>query len=63
MNRLLPLPRPTKEEIEQLLPFEQLPLSSVHLIKTEAQARRALANIRRAKYVGFDTETKPVWVP
>ena len=61
MNRPLPLVRPTKEEIEQLQPFEQLPLSRVHLVKTKAQVQRALAAIRAAKYVGFDTETKPVW--
>jgi len=62
MDRPPPLPRPTPEQIAALPPYPALPLSRIHLLKTEAQLAFAASELRAAGHVGFDTESKPVFV-
>jgi ribonuclease D len=57
-----PLVRPTKEEIAALPLFEGLPLSRIHLLRTAEQLAFAEQELRAAGQVGFDTESKPVFV-
>ena len=44
-----------------LPPYEGLPLDNILLIRTEAEAARALAALSAADVVGFDTESKPTF--
>ena len=53
--------RPTREQIAALPPFERLPLERLVVIATQAQADAALHAMRRARFVGFDTESKPTF--
>lgn len=53
--------RPTPEEIDALPPFDALPLDRIALLETPAQLAEALAAIRAAGVVGFDTESKPTF--
>lgn len=62
MQKPPPLPRPTPEQIAALPPYEALPASRIHLLKTDAQFEFAAAALREAGHVGFDTESKPVFV-
>lgn len=61
MECLDPPQRPTKEEIAQLPLYEQLPLSRIHVVKSAGQIESAIRKIRKARFVGFDTETKPTF--
>ncbi|MFN3303627.1 MAG: 3'-5' exonuclease [Roseateles sp.] len=61
MRKPAPLPRPTPEQIAALPPFEVLPPSRIHLLKTADQLAFAEAALRDAVHVGFDTESKPVF--
>lgn len=56
-----PLPRPSKEEIAALPPFEGLQLSHIHVLKSQTQIEFATRTLREARFVGFDTESKPVF--
>lgn len=59
-NTTLPQ-RLTREEIAQLPPFAGLTLERIHLLKTPAQFEAARAEILRAGFIGFDTESKPTF--
>lgn len=43
-------------------PYVALPVSRIHVLKTSAQFESAEAALRAAGHVGFDTESKPVFV-
>lgn len=53
---------PTKAEIALLKPFIGLPLECIHIPATNAQFASATAEIKAARIVGFDTESKPTFV-
>lgn len=52
---------PTKEAIALLDPFERLDLDRIELVRTAAQAERALAALACSAAWGFDTESKPTF--
>jgi ribonuclease D len=53
--------RPTKEEIALLPPFQGLPLERIELLETAEQMAAAESKIRKERFVGFDTESKPIF--
>lgn len=55
------LDRPEKDAIRLLPPFQGLQLQSVILLQNLDQVRAAEDEIGRARQVGFDTESKPVF--
>jgi hypothetical protein len=57
-----PLQRPSREEIALMPEFVGLPLERIHLVRDEAQAARAWDVLAGAGHVGFDTESRPVFV-
>ena len=63
MERPPPLPRPSKEDIELLPSYEQLAPDRIHLIRGDKQADFVLQCLADAGFVGFDTETKPIFTP
>lgn len=62
MQRPPPLARPTSEQIAALPPYPALPPQRIHLLQTPAQLADAERALREAGHVGFDTESKPVFV-
>ncbi len=60
--RVAPLQRPSREAIALMPEFVGLPLERIHLVRDEAQAARAQEALVRAGHVGFDTESRPVFV-
>lgn len=62
MNRPPRLERPTPEQIAALPAYPALPLSHVHVLRSAEQFEFAERELRRAVHVGFDTESKPVFV-
>ena len=56
------LARPTSEQIAALPPFPALPPHCIHLLKSPEQLAQAEQALRAAVHVGFDTESKPVFV-
>jgi len=62
MPKPAPLQRPTPEQIAALPAYEALPGSRIHVLKTPEQLAFAEAALREAGHVGFDTESKPVFV-
>ncbi|MFG6487817.1 3'-5' exonuclease [Roseateles sp. BYS78W] len=62
MPKPTPLQRPTPEQIAALPAYEALPASRIHVLKTPEQLEFAEAALRQARHVGFDTESKPVFV-
>ncbi len=54
-------PTPSKEEIDQLEPFERLDLDRIRLVTTAAQAEQACAELAAQAHLGFDTESKPTF--
>lgn len=62
MDRPQPLERPTREQIAALPAYQALPPSHIHVLRTAAQLEFAERELRRAGHVGFDTESKPVFV-
>jgi ribonuclease D len=62
MQRPPPLARPTSEQIAALPPYPALPPHCIHLLRTPDQLAAAEAALRDAVHVGFDTESKPVFV-
>lgn len=61
-KRVAPLQRPTREAIAQMPEFAGLPLERIHLVRDEAGATHARRALEQAGHVGFDTESKPVFV-
>jgi hypothetical protein len=53
--------RPTPEQIAAMPVFEALPLERITLVETPAQCEAALRALERARFVGFDTESKPTF--
>jgi len=53
--------RPTREQIAALPPFDPLPLERIVVVETAEQADAALRAMTRARFVGFDTESKPTF--
>lgn len=51
--------RPSKEQIRLLPPFDALPLQSIHVLRTPEDFATALQALRRERFIGFDTESKP----
>lgn len=62
MPKPAPLQRPTPEQIAALPAYEALPAGRIHVLKTPEQIAFAEAALREARHVGFDTESKPVFV-
>jgi ribonuclease D len=57
-----PVPhRPSSAEIAQLPPFAGLTLDRIELVQTDDQVAAAARALSGARFVGFDTETKPVF--
>lgn len=54
--------RPSAEQIAALPAFPVLPPSRIHLLRTAEQMASAERALRAAGHVGFDTESKPVFV-
>ncbi|RZJ02726.1 MAG: 3'-5' exonuclease domain-containing protein 2, partial [Rubrivivax sp.] len=54
--------RPTPEQIAVLPPYAALPAGRIHVLRTSDQLAFAEAALRDAGHVGFDTESKPVFV-
>jgi len=55
-------PHPTTEERQALPPFTGLPLEALKLLTEPAALAQAIGRMQAAKYVGFDTESKPSFV-
>ena len=55
------LKAPSKEESALLPPFAELPEQAIHLPQTEAQFHAAHEALKRAEFLGFDTESKPLF--
>lgn len=53
---------PTKPEITLMEPFVGLTLDHIHVPKTNEEFASAVAKIKAAGIVGFDTESKPTFV-
>lgn len=62
MQRPPPRARPTSDDIAALPPYPALPPHCIHLLRTPDQLAAAEAALREAVHVGFDTESKPVFV-
>lgn len=62
MQRPPPLARPTSEQIAALPLYPALPPQRIQLLRTPEQLAAAEAALREAVHVGFDTESKPVFV-
>ena len=62
MQRPPPLVRPTSEQIAALPLYPALPPQRIQLLRTPDQLAAAEAALREAVHVGFDTESKPVFV-
>ena len=52
---------PTKEEIAQLPLFAGLTLDQIHQPVTEAELEAAQSDLLGSDYIGFDTESRPVF--
>ncbi len=52
---------PNRTQIKLLEPFESLPLSCIFVPTTTKQFASVVTEIKAAKVVGFDTESKPVF--
>ncbi|KQW44762.1 MULTISPECIES: 3'-5' exonuclease [unclassified Roseateles] len=54
--------RPTSEQIAVLPPYRALTPDRIHVLCDAAQCEFAEGELRRAGHVGFDTESKPMFV-
>jgi len=54
--------RPTSEQIAALPLYPALPLDRIHVLRDAAQCEFAERELRLAGQVGFDTESKPMFV-
>lgn len=55
------LSAPDKTLIAAMPPFALLPLTAIELVQTAAQIETAMAALKAAACVGFDTESKPTF--
>jgi len=53
--------RPTREQIAALPPFDPLPIGRIVLVDSTGLAEAALRAMRQARFVGFDTESRPTF--
>lgn len=53
------LARPTKDDIARMPQFDGLPPDHIHVVKKPPQIEFAIRALSEARFVGFDTETKP----
>jgi len=53
--------RPTREQVAALPPFDPLPIDRIVLVDSTALAQAALQSMQRARFVGFDTESRPTF--
>lgn len=53
--------RPTKEEIGTLPLYKGLSLADIVVVETEHEAQLALEALKHEAYLGFDTESKPIF--
>ena len=62
----LPMPEkreaPLKEEIALLEPFQGVSLENIIVPTTKEQFAAAAADLLRCRFIGFDTESKPVFI-
>jgi ribonuclease D len=56
------LPPPSKAEIAGLEPFVGLGIEQIWVISAAQEAQAALAEIRQAEVLGFDTESRPTFL-
>lgn len=54
--------RPSKEQIRELPLYVGLDLSSIEIIENELDAARVLAQLKNEVCLGFDTESKPIFL-
>lgn len=54
--------RPTKEQIAALPPYQALPLARIQVLDSAPACEAAERALRKAVHVGFDTESKPMFV-
>lgn len=54
--------RPTPEQMAALPPYPALPPDRIHVLRDAAQCEFAAHELRVAGHVGFDTESKPMFV-
>jgi ribonuclease D len=54
--------RPTSEQIAALPPYPALPPDRIHVLRDAAQCEFAEQALRLAGHVGFDTESKPMFI-
>ena len=52
---------PVKTEIAEMEPFIGLSMAQISVVRTAAQAEAAMTVLCSAKWVGFDTESKPTF--
>jgi ribonuclease D len=53
--------RPSKEQIRLLPLYMGLDLDNINIIENEQDAQQALATLSDVSWLGFDTETKPIF--
>lgn len=63
LSRKVKMAAPSKAETALLEPFIGLPLERIHVPTTKEQFASAAAEIMASGIVGFDTESKPTFVP
>lgn len=54
--------RPTSEQIAALPPYPALPLDRIHVLRDAVQCEAAGRELRLAGHIGFDTESKPMFI-
>ena len=61
-NPLMPkLKAPSKEDSALLPPFAELPVQAIHIPQAPAEFDAAYAALTAARFLGFDTESKPLF--
>lgn len=61
MSGTTPLTRPSRDDIALLPMFQGLALSHIHVVKSAAQVDCAFRALSESQFIGFDTESKPVF--
>ena len=61
MDNVTYLRRPSREEIAAMPVFEALPLSRIQMVKSPADVAVASRALAEARFIGFDTESKPTF--
>lgn len=61
MEEFLPQTLPSKEQIQELPVFENLPMQQIHLIHSIEQCLAIEQELKSCALLGFDTESKPTF--